>query len=128
MFDENSSWNRLFSPSLEEYIVQKTSGKDLTSEEVEVLNMWIFKQQGILPYQYHHFYENGDTMIYPEHLHDLATIEQMYNNRLAKERHEEEGKRAAKSPDTNPLKKGFSNTSGSLGSNFYGKKFVYRNQ
>lgn len=107
--------------------MEKTSGKNLTVEEIEALNMWINKQHGIMPNQYHHFYENGDTLIYPEHLQDLLKIDQMYSNRLDKERHKQE----AKNPKNNPLKQqhnasGLGNSSNSGGSNFYNRKYVYR--
>jgi hypothetical protein len=125
LFDENSTWNRLFSPTLEDFIVEKTSGKDLTIEEVEALNMYLYKQHGIMPNMYHYFYDHGETLIYPEHIADLITIDQMYHNRMEKERNKEKAKQEAK--NNNPLKKGFANnTSGSLGSNFYGQKYVYR--
>lgn len=71
--------------------------------------MWVNKQHGIMPNQYHHFYENGDTMIYPEHIQDLIVIDRMYTNKLEKERKKQEGKNSA----NNPLKQtGFSNKIG----------------
>jgi alpha-galactosidase/6-phospho-beta-glucosidase family protein len=128
VFDEDSTWNRLFSPTLEEFIIEKTSGSNLTREEVEALNMYLYKQHSILPNQYHHFYEHGETLIYPEHLADLITIDNMYHKRVEKEQHKEKGKQDAK--HNNPLKQGFGSAanSGSLGSNFYGRKYVYRNK
>lgn len=122
MFDENGTWYCLFSPTLEEYIVYKTSGKDLTIEEIEALDMWVYKQHGIMPNQYHHFYDDGNTLIYPEHIHDLITIDQMYVNRLEKERREKESKTQNKTGGKNNT----IGTNGNPASQFYGRQFVYK--
>ena len=95
-----------------------TSGQNLTPEEIEAFNMWLNKQHKILPTQYHHFYDQGDTLIYPEHIADLLTIDRMYQNRLKKDHDKEKAKNDAK--NNNPLK------NNNQGSNFYGKKFVYK--
>jgi hypothetical protein len=107
--------------------VNNTSGQELTKDEIEAFNMWINKQHGILPNQYHYFYEQGDTLIYPEHVADLITIDKMYQNRLKKEHQREEAKRAVK--HNNPLKSNSSlgNQQQQPGANFYGTKFVYQN-
>ena len=78
--------------------------------------MWHNKQNGILPNQYHYTYQNGDTIIYPEHIADIATIDKMYAERMKKEQQKAESKQAAKHPTapTNPKGKGF-----------YGRKFTY---
>lgn len=79
--------------------------------------MWIYKQHGVLPNQYHHFYNQGETIIYPEHLQDLLTVDKMWNNKIKKEEHKEKAKQQLKQ-DNNPLKNN---------SNFYNKKYVYNN-
>lgn len=100
------------------------------SEEIEAWDMWIYKQHGILPIQYHHFYNQGETILYPEHLQDLLTIDKMWNNRLQKERHKEQSKQQLKQ-NNNPLNNNNNRIrgigeAGGLNSNFYGKKFVYK--
>lgn len=77
--------------------------------------MWINKQHGILPNQYHHFYDQGDTLIYPEHIADLLTVDKMYNIRLEKEHEKEESKKQT-------------SNNNNKGSDFYGRKFVYNNK
>lgn len=68
--------------------------------------MWVNKQHGVMPNQYHHFYDNGDTLIYQEHIQDLIVIDKMFQNKLEKERKKQEGKNQT----NNPLKQtGFSN-------------------
>ena len=70
-----------------------------------------------MPTQYHYFYENGDTIIYPEHIQDLQVIDQMWVNRMERERQKLESKNnAAKSP----LKQN------NKPSGFYGKTYRYK--
>ena len=73
-----------------------------------------------MPNQYHYFYEQGDTLIYPEHIADLLTIDKMFKIRLEKEQQKKEAKKG--------LEGDKSKKSGNIGSNFYGQKFVYRNK
>ena len=93
-----------YAPELEEWIIYESS-KALLSVSVEVIeawNMWVNKQYGIMPNQYHYFYEQGDTLIYPEHIADLITIDKMWNEKLKKDRQKEEQKQ--KGIGNNPLK------------------------
>ena len=77
--------------------------------------MWHNKQNGIMPNQYHYTYQNGDTIIYPEHIADIATIDKMYTQRMKNEQQKAESKHASKEHrPTNPKGKGF-----------YGRKFTY---
>ena len=106
-----------YAPELEEWIIYESS-KVLLSVSVEVIeawNMWVNKQYGIMPNQYHYFYEQGDTLIYPEHIADLITIDKMWNEKLKKDRQKEEQKQ--KSGNNNPLK---SKNQGGF-SGFYGQ-------
>lgn len=75
-----------------------------------------------MPNQYHHFYDQGDTLIYPEHIADLLTIDKMYNIRIEKEHQKKEAKKGVKDLNNNK-----SSNKGSGPSNFYGQKFMYRN-
>lgn len=83
--------------------------------------MWVNKQHGIFPNQYHHFYDQGDTLIYPEHIADLLTIDKMYSIKIEKEQQKKEAKKGVKDLKNNK-------NSGGIGSNFYGQKFVYKNK
>lgn len=74
----------------------------LTPEEIDAWNMWVNKQHGIMPNQYHWTYDEGSTLIYPEHIQDLLTIDKMWNNKLKKEQQKAESK--AKHDAKNPLK------------------------
>lgn len=87
-------------------------------EVIEAWNMWIYKSHGIMPNQYHYAYEQGDTLIYPEHIQDLMTIDKIWANKLSKEQHRQK----AKAPKNNPLAK----QKGGLGS-FYGQTYKYNN-
>ena len=90
-------------------------------EEVEAWNMWIYKTHGILPTQYHHFYEQNETLLYPEHIQDLLVIDTIWNNKMKMLQHKAEAKQRAKSH--NPLSKG---NTGGLGG-FYGQTYKYDN-
>jgi hypothetical protein len=85
--------------------------------------MWVNKQHGILPNQYHHFYDQGDTLIYPEHIEDLITIDKMYQNRLKREQQKTEAKHAAKKLQQHQQQGQQQQQQGSP--NFYGQKFRY---
>lgn len=90
----------------------------LTFEEIEALEMWSNRQHGIMPNQYHHSYEQGDTMIYPEHIQDLKLIDKIVGNKHAADRRKEESKQAHKQGKN------------SIGSNqggggFYGNTFKF---
>jgi hypothetical protein len=87
----------------------------LTIDEVEAWNMWYNKQHGIMPNQYHHFYDQGDTLIYPEHIADLLTIDKMWDNKITNERKKAEA--AQKAKEKNPFKKG---------EGFYGQTYKYK--
>lgn len=84
--------------------------------------MWYNKQHGIMPNQYHYFYEQGDTMIYPEHIHDLITIDTMWNSRLKRDQNKSEAK--AKNELNNPLKQKQQQQMGG----FYNKTYKYNNK
>lgn len=94
----------------------------LTFEEIEALEMWSNKQHGIMPNQYHHTYEQGDTLIYPEHIADLKLIDKIVGNKLAADRRKEEQKLKHKQGGSN-------NQLGSNqqlgGNNFYGNTFKF---
>lgn len=93
-----------------------SKAKQLTSEEIEAWNMWVYRQHGIMPNQYHHFYGQNETLLYEEHIQDLLTIDKMWNNKLEYERKKQES--AQKAKERNPLKnKG--------GSGFYGQTYKY---
>ena len=143
MFSEGSSWSGLFSSSLEEFIIYSSddfsgnlknpNSKDyklasrLSDEDVEAWNMWINKNDGILPNQYHYFYEQGDTIIFPEHLADLKTIDKMWNNRIKYKQGEEERK-AKTQAFQEQMKSGqkVTTTRNQGGkSDFYGKRYRY---
>jgi hypothetical protein len=112
-----------FSPELEEWLMyeSKTALLKVEPEVIEAWNMFIYKQHGVMPNQWHHFYEQGDSIIYPEHIADLITVDNMWNKKLQKEREKEEQKQNNK----NPLK----NNKGGLGagSGFYGQTMRFNN-
>lgn len=109
-----------FSPNLENWILNEGSKPDkLTPEEIEAWNMFLNKQNGIMPNQYHYSYEQGDTLIFPEHIQDLLKIDIMWTNKLKKEQFKAEAKNAP-----NPLKNKNNSNSGS--NNFFGRKFTYK--
>lgn len=103
-----------FSPKLEEWIIYGGKNPIITKEEIEAWTMFVNKQNGILPTQYHHFYEQGDTIIYNEHVEDLAVVAKMWDNKLKREQKEEEAKQ------NNPFK------SGKAKAPFAGGKFHYK--
>ena len=103
-----------FSQSLEDWIVYEGKPDKLTLDEIEAWLMFQNKQMGIMPTQYHHFYEQGDTIIYQEHIRDLQTIDKMWQSRLDREQSKQDGK----DQSNNPLKQKKDNS-------FYGRKFKY---
>jgi hypothetical protein len=112
-----------YSPELEEWLMyeSQTTLLKLTPEIIDAWNMWINKQHGIMPNQYHYFYDQGDTLIYPEHIADLLTIEKIWNNKMKREQHKAEQK-------NNKNKAGGgvpSNNKGNEGRGFYGQTFKY---
>lgn len=96
--------------------------KELNADEIAAWNMWIYKTHGILPTQYHEFYEQGDTILYIEHIQDLLTIDKMWANKLEMQRKKEEAKQKHK--ENNPLKGGQHKQQG--GGGFYGQTFRYK--
>lgn len=94
-------------------------GAKLTVEEIEALNMWVNKQHGILPNQYHYAYEQGDTLIYPEHIADLLTIDKMMTNKINNDRKKEEATQKHKQKNPLGIKQG--------GGGFYGQTFKFNN-
>jgi hypothetical protein len=99
----------------------------LSEADIEAWNMYINKSNGIMPQNYHWSYEQGDTLIYQEHIADLNTIDRMFSNRQkyreGKKRQDEETKALQQKlrAGQNTISK---NKGG--GSQFYGKKFVYK--
>ena len=85
-------------------------------EVIEAWNMWIYKTHGIMPNQYHYAYEQGDTLLFPEHIQDLMVIDKIWTNKLKNEQH----KKQSKAPKNNPLAK----QKQGLG-NFYGQTYKY---
>lgn len=83
-----------YAPELEEWIVYGSNKAllSISNEVYEAWTMWANKQYGIMPNQYHHFYEQGDTLIYPEHIADLITIDKMWNEKQKKDKQKEEQK------------------------------------
>lgn len=78
--------------------------------------MYINHKNGFPPNTWHEFYEDGQTMIYPEHIEDIKTLEKIYANKAKIDSAKKQG------PTHNPLKSGKT----SLGGRFYGKKTSYR--
>lgn len=95
----------------------------LTAEEIDAWNMWVNKQHGIMPNQYHWTYEEGSTMIYPEHIQDLLTIDKIWGNKIKYEQKKAEEK--AKNKMNNPLSKQ-QQGAGGIGGGFYGKTYRYK--
>lgn len=142
MSGESRSWTGLFSSALEEFIIYSSEdfsgnlknknsqdyklASRLTTEEIEAYVMYINRQSGIFPNQYHHFYEQGDTIIYQEHIADLYTIDRMFENRRkyreGKQKQEQEAKELQQK-----MRQGQKTTMVNKGgaSKFYGKKFTY---
>ena len=87
-------------------------------EVVEAWNMWIYKTHGIMPNQHHHFYDQGDTMLYNEHIQDLMTIDKIWSNKVKMNKH----KQQSKAPKNNPLSKQKQGLGG-----FYGQTYRYNN-
>lgn len=129
MLVEGGSRNRLFSPTLEDCIMHsskegvmpKKTIEKLEVEEIEAFNMWVNKQMGILPNQYHHTYEKGDTIIYPEHIRDLIVIDQMVHNKREADRKQQEQEEKRK--QRNPLGMNTGRMKG--GGGFYGKTIKF---
>lgn len=89
--------------------------------------MWINKSNGILPNQYHHFYEQGDTMLFPEHIADLYTIDKMWANRL-KYKEGEQKRKAETEKFKEQMKTGnqkYTTRNQGGKSNFFGQKYRY---
>jgi hypothetical protein len=115
-----------YSPELEEWLIYESSTAllKLTPEIIEAWNMWINKQHGIMPNQYHYFYNQGDTIIYPEHIADLLTIDKMWNNKMKKEQQKEEAKQQNKNKN-NPLLLQQKQQQQNKGGGFYGQTMRY---
>jgi hypothetical protein len=98
-------------------IIPQSLVEKLTMEEIEALVMWSNKQHDIMPNQYHYSYEQGDTLLYPEHIQDLKLIDKIVDNKRKSEAQKEEAKQKHK--QNNPL-------GGSQGgSGFYGRTFKF---
>lgn len=112
-----------YSPELEEWIMHESSKSllKLTPEVIEVWNMWINKQYNIMPNQYHYFYDQGDTIIYPEHIADLITLDKIWNNKMKEEQHKAEAKQQ-KNNKNNPL---FQQQQKNKQGGFYGNTMRY---
>jgi hypothetical protein len=112
-----------YSPELEEWLMYESSKilLKLTPEVIDAWNMWMNKQHGIMPNQYHHFYDQGDTLIYPEHIADLITIDNIWNNKMKKEQQKAEAKQNKNNPLKNQTKRGLGNNEGG----FYGKTIKF---
>lgn len=95
-------------------------GAKLTIAEIEALNMWVTKQHGILPNQYHYSYEQGDTLIYPEHIADLLTIDKMMTNKINNDKQKQEATQKNKQKNPLGIKQG--------GEGFYGQTFKFNKQ
>ena len=101
-----------------------SKAKELTQAEIEAWNMWMYKQHGIMPNQYHYFYDQGDTLLYEEHIQDLLTIDKIWQNKVKRDQQKAEAKAKAKSHH-NPLSGGGGQKSSGLGGGFYGNTFKY---
>lgn len=108
-----------YSPELEDWLMYESSKSllKLTPEVIDAWIMWTNKQYGIMPNQYHYYYNQGDTLIYPEHIADLITIDKIWNNKIKKEQQKEE----AKQQNKNKNNKGVSNQGG-----FYGQTMKFK--
>ncbi|MGD1837504.1 MAG: hypothetical protein ACPKPY_05540 [Nitrososphaeraceae archaeon] len=67
--------------------------QDLTPSELEVFRMWLLYKKGIMPNQYHPSYDEGQTIIYPEHIADINTIDKFAHNKQKKLHQQTEAKR-----------------------------------
>lgn len=92
-----------------------SKAKELTAEEIEAWNMWVYRQHGIMPNQYHHFYGQNETLLYEEHIQDLLVIDKMMSNKINYQRKKAEA--AQKAKEKNPFGKG---------GGFYGHTFKYK--
>ena len=97
MSSESGSRSGLFSEALEEFIIHRSDdfsgnlknpntrdyklASKLTKEETEAYVMYMNWQSGIKPTEYHYFYDQGDTIMYQEHIEDIYTISKMFENR-----------------------------------------------
>lgn len=113
-----------YSPELEDWLMYEspTMAAKLTPEVIDAWNMWVNKQHGIMPNQYHYLYDEGDTLIYPEHIADLLTIDRIWNNKIKKEQQK------AKQKQNNPLlnqqnKRGLGSNEGG---GFYNQTMKYK--
>jgi hypothetical protein len=97
-------------------IIPKSLVEKLTEEEIEALIMWSNKQHDIMPNQYHYSYEQGDTLIFPEHIQDLKLIDKIVTNKRRSDEQKEASKQKHK--QNNPLGAGGSG-------NFYGRTFKF---
>jgi hypothetical protein len=100
--------------SSKEGVIPQSLLIQLDESDLDALEMWGNRQHGIFPNQYHHTYEQGDTMIYPEHIADLRIIDKIVGNKRAIDKQKEESK--LKHQQNNPLKGG---------NNFYGNTFKF---
>lgn len=73
-----------------------------------------------MPNQYHWTYDQGDTLLFPEHIQDLLVIDRMWNNKLKKEQQKAEAK--AKHATNNPLKNQQQHSKGG----FYNQTYKYK--
>jgi len=98
-------------------IIPKSLAEKLSDQDLEDLEMWANKQHGILPNQYHYSYEQGDTLIFPEHIQSLKLLDKIVANKHEADRKKEEAKQKHK--QNNPL------AGGKGGGNFYGRTFKF---
>lgn len=73
-----------------------------------------------MPNQYHWTYDQGDTLLFPEHIQDLLVIDRMWSNKMKKEQQKAEAK-AKHAGANNPLK----NQKGGTGG-FYNQTYKYK--
>ena len=126
MFVKSGTWLSLFSPTLEDAImysskdgiIPKSLVEKLSDQDLDALEMWSNKQHGIMPNQYHYTYNQGDTLIYPEHIADLRLLDRIINNKHEADRRKEAQKQQQK--QNNPL-----SGSNNGGGNFYGRTFKF---
>jgi hypothetical protein len=124
---QSGTWYSLFSTTLEDAImysskdgiIPKSLAEKLSDQDVEDLEMWSNKQHGVLPNQYHYAYEQGDTLIYPEHIKNIRLLDKIVTNKHEADRRKEEAKQQSK--QNNPLKGGSQKGGGS----FYGHTFKF---
>ena len=102
--------------SSREGVISPSYATKLSNEELEALEMWSNRQVGILPNQYHYSYEQGDTLIYPEHIRDIKIIDKIVDNKYKVQRQKDE-EAAKRKQNLGNSKKG--------GSGFYGHTFKF---